>query len=404
MQSLTARLNANIWKYAVLLISNKRIFVAILGAYYLTVPGVTPEGIGVILLVASFSGFLFEIPSGYLSDKLGHKPTLILSRIFMLFSTLGFILADSQNGLIVAAVFMSLSQAFHSGTGSAFMHETLKGLGREEEYAQVMGKVSAIGFAVPVVFMVLTPFLVGVSYKAPFLLSLVVDASGLIVALLLTVPPVTPLHVEEIGNTNFLQVMREGWRFGFFRYALFFGLTSGVLFAVGGFRAAYQVFLEVPVIYFGIFFGIGRALASLLLLYSGRMKKTLSRGVYCGVGLAGYAVGILFLGLSSTTWVIVVVFIIINAYQWGMSQVNTGFMLDVITESKFKATLLSVRAQVDELVAALASYGLGLAIGYFSYRTGFMLLALGYLLLAVPVYIYILRGERSRPKVENVQV
>ncbi|OGZ06943.1 MAG: hypothetical protein A2942_01260 [Candidatus Lloydbacteria bacterium RIFCSPLOWO2_01_FULL_50_20] len=70
-------------------------------------------------------------------------------------------------------------------------------------------------------------------------------------------------------------------------------------------------------------------------------------------------------------------------------------MLEVIKESKFKATLLSVRSQVNEFVSALASYGLGLAIGYFSYRTGFVLLAVGYLLLAFPIYFFILRGGRS---------
>src|SRR3989344_3349293 len=159
-------LQGNIWKYTLLLIANKRIFVAILGAYYLTIPDVTPEGIGIILLAGSLAGFIFEIPSGYVSDKIGHKTALVLSRLFMLVSTLFFLFASNIIFLILGGVFMSMAHAFHSGTGSAFMHETLRGLKREKEYAKVMGKISSIGFAIPIVFMVLTPFLVSISFKA----------------------------------------------------------------------------------------------------------------------------------------------------------------------------------------------------------------------------------------------
>ena len=70
-------LEGNIFKYGLSLIANKRIFVAILGAYYLTVPGVTPWWIGAILLISSGMGVLFEVPSGYIADKIGHKKALV---------------------------------------------------------------------------------------------------------------------------------------------------------------------------------------------------------------------------------------------------------------------------------------------------------------------------------------
>ena len=136
-----------------------------MGAYYLTIPDVTPEGIGIILLAGSFAGFIFEIPSGYVSDKIGHKTALVMSRLFMLVSTLFFLLANNIVFLILGGILMGIGHAFHSGTGSAFMHETLRGLKRENEYAKVMGKISSIGFAVPIIFMVLTPFLVSISFK-----------------------------------------------------------------------------------------------------------------------------------------------------------------------------------------------------------------------------------------------
>jgi len=108
-------LKHNIWKYTLILIANKRIFVAILGAYYLTIPGVTPKIIGSILLAGSLSGFLFEIPSGYMSDKIGHKLTLVISRVLMLVSTIFFLVANNITFLIIGAIFLSASIAFQSG-------------------------------------------------------------------------------------------------------------------------------------------------------------------------------------------------------------------------------------------------------------------------------------------------
>jgi len=270
------KLKSNIWKYTLLLIANKRIFVAILGAYYLTIPDVTPEGIGIILLAGSLAGFIFEIPSGYVSDKIGHKAALVLSRLFMLVSTLFFLVADNIAFLILGGIFLSMSTAFHSGTGSAFVHETLRGLKRENEYAKVTGKMSSIGFAVPIILMVLTPFLVSISFKAPFLAALVVDLVGILAAFLLVTPPVSQEEIDEIKLTKFKQVVSEGHRLNFFIFALFSGIVSGALFSVGGFRAPYQLFLEVPVIWYGVLFGAGRVFASLMLAYSGKIKERIS--------------------------------------------------------------------------------------------------------------------------------
>lgn len=388
-------LQNNIWKYALLLIANKRIFVAILGAYYLTIPDVTPKIIGIILLAGSLSGFIFEIPSGYMSDKIGHKQALVTSRVLMLLSTIFFLIGGNITFLILGAIFLSASAAFHSGTGSAFMHETLQGLKREHEYAKVMGKISSIGFAVPIIFMVLVPFLVSVSYKTPFLIALVIDVIGLLAAISLVVPPVPQKHIEEIGATNFKQVLQEGYRLNYFSVALFSGIVSGTLFSIGGFRAPYQTFLEIPVIWFGVFFGIGRAFASLMLAYSGKLKKYFTLPSFYGFQLVIYTILILVLGIISSWWVVVTAFIIINAFQWGLSKIDEGYQLDIIKSSKFKATLLSTGSQIDQAVSAISSFGVGFIIERVSYQYGFLYSGIIFLIILFPLYLYLVRRYKA---------
>jgi MFS family permease len=382
-------LSGNIWKYTLLLIANKRVFAAILGAYYLTIPGVTPWWIGMLLLAGSVSGFIFEIPSGYISDKVGHKTALVFSRLAMLLATTLFLLADAVPLLIFATVFWSLGNSFFSGTGSAFMHETFRALNREEEYTHVMGKVSAIGFAVPAVLMALVPFLIEISYKAPFLVALIMDVVGLYATIALVKPPVSPEHVAEVGVTNFTQVVREGYRLKFLRYALFAGIISGVLFVVSGFRAPYQTLLEIPVIWFGVLFATGRILASGILVYSGKIKEwTGDIHVFNRYQLIIYGALLLALGLATTWWIIAMIFIVLNGLQWGLSRIQEGYHLEIISTSKFKATLLSIRAQFDEMSITVWALFLGSIIEQTSYRLGFVCLSVAFIAVMFPLYLY----------------
>ncbi|MDD9868123.1 MAG: MFS transporter [Candidatus Campbellbacteria bacterium] len=388
-------LQSNIWKYTLFLITNKRVFLAILGAYYLTIPGVTPEGIGIILLIGSFSQVIFEIPSGYLSDKIGHKTALVLSRLFMLASTLFFLFANSIGFLILGGVFMSIGYAFFGGTGNAFMYETLQALKRENEYAKIMGKISSIGLMVPIIFIVLTPFLVSISFKAPFVVALVFNVIGIIAAALLVSPSVPQEKIKEIQVTKFKQVVKEGCRLNFFVFALFSGIIAGVVFGIEGFRAPYQVFLEVPVIWYGVLFGLGRMFASLLTAYSGKIRERVSLFGFYRFQLIFYTLLILTLGFISSWQVAVATFIVIDAVRWGLNRVDNSYLIDIIKTSKFKSTLLSIQAQIIQIIAAIASFGIGFTIERLSYQYGFIYLGLIFIVILLPLYLYIVSKHKS---------
>ncbi|MDP1690118.1 MAG: hypothetical protein Q8L52_02855 [bacterium] len=394
---MQAALESNIWKYTVLLITNKRVFIAILGVYYLTIPGVTPFWIGIFLLAGNGASFIFDIPSSYIADKIGHKDAIVLSRGIIFFSTLFFLFATNVWWLIIGSILLSMGFAFLSGVGSAFMHETMRGLGRGDEYTAVMGKVSSIGFFIPAIMAVIVPFSVDISYKIPFIIMLGLDVIGFIMALSLVRPTVNPEHVAEVSETRFLDVIRQGLALRFFRIATFSGVVSAVMFAVDGFRGPYQLLLGVPVIWFGIFFGAGRALAALLLAYSGKTRHLIG-DVYSFQRAQIIVYGILFLtlGLISSPWVVVVVFVLDNALKWGFSQVDTGYQLDVIRNHKFKATLLSAGNQIQNVISMCAVAVSGILIERLGYQQAFLIFAIVFLIIQIPLHLY---TYRNRPTI-----
>lgn len=385
------KLQSNIWKHAIFLITNKRGFTAILGAYYLTIPGVTPQIIGIILLAGSLSGFLFEIPSGYISDKIGHKQALILGKVLLLLSSLLLLIANNIIILILASIFMSIAYSFFSGTGAAFMHETLSALKKEKDYTRIMGKIRSIGYLVPISLAILIPFLVNINIKFPFAVALFIDIIGLIGVFSYVKPEISQANIKEIGATNFKKILKQAYRIGFMKYALLFGVLSGFLFSVNGFRAAYQYFIEIPMIYYGIFLGVGSAIASLLAAYSGKIKDRISLNSFIAFQIIIFALLIFILGFTSLWWAVVLIFIIMFGLQHGLITINGGFMMDIIKNEKFKATLLSIPPQIQKITTAIISLGLGLIIEQTTYRFGFLITSIAFCIILILIYLYILR-------------
>ena len=74
-----------------------------------------------------------EVPSGYMSDKLGRRVTLILAAIAGVFGALAMATGDSFAVFALGQVFWGASIAFASGTDSALLYESLDADGRADE-------------------------------------------------------------------------------------------------------------------------------------------------------------------------------------------------------------------------------------------------------------------------------
>lgn len=82
-----------------------------------------------------FAAFLLEVPSGYLADRYGRRPTLILAAFLTVIACALFIVADSFSTLFFAQVLMASGMAFRSGSDSALLYDSLSTLGRAQEYS-----------------------------------------------------------------------------------------------------------------------------------------------------------------------------------------------------------------------------------------------------------------------------
>lgn len=77
---------------------------------------------------------IFEIPSGYLSDRFGRRITLIVATLFAIVAYLCFITASSFNTLAIAQVLLAGAIAFQSGSDNSILYDSLVELDQTDTY------------------------------------------------------------------------------------------------------------------------------------------------------------------------------------------------------------------------------------------------------------------------------
>ncbi len=86
-----------------------------------------------LYVVSDICTTAFEVPSGYMSDRIGRKFTLVAAAICGVAATALLVFAVGFSQFVLANVLLSAAAAFASGTDSSLLYESLKAEGRATE-------------------------------------------------------------------------------------------------------------------------------------------------------------------------------------------------------------------------------------------------------------------------------
>ena len=82
------------------------------------------------------SVFVLEVPSGYFSDRIGRRSTLLIAAGALIGSYSCFIVGAGFWWFAAGQFLLAAGIAMQSGTDTAFHYDSLRALGREREYAR----------------------------------------------------------------------------------------------------------------------------------------------------------------------------------------------------------------------------------------------------------------------------
>lgn len=166
---------------------------------------------------------VLEVPSGYFSDVIGRKPTLLISSFSFVVACFLFFFGASFGIFIVAQVFMAAGISFNSGTDVSFHYDTLATLNRESEFAPREAIVARNGFYAAAIGALLGGAIASVELRHAYGLSALAAIVTFIIVLQFREPPSHERQVQS-GRGFFNQLLqcagylRSGavrWLFGF---------------------------------------------------------------------------------------------------------------------------------------------------------------------------------------------
>ena len=189
------------------------IFLPIWIVYLTDHRGMTLTTVGIMESLFWLNVVLTEVPTGAVADRFGRRISLSLGGFLFLGSVTVFAIADNLVLLMVSYLFLGIGITMYSGASQALLFDTLRVLGRTNEFEKHMGRSEAGAF----VFMLLASGLGGplaalIGYTPTILLSCVFFAIAGCTALMLREPPrkesdyePDPLHGQPASHHDLAQ-------------------------------------------------------------------------------------------------------------------------------------------------------------------------------------------------------
>ena len=374
-------IESNIWKLnGERFLSSLWLMAPILVPYY-QANGLAASEVYLIQALCAITQLCLEVPSGYVSDVVGYKKTLLIAAIFMPLGLVVYVLSHSFWGFVLAEVFLAVGASLRSGTNSAFLFGTLREEGKERSYQKAEGTAfmfESAGYGLGNIFGGLAAL---VSLRFTFWLN--AATSFFLVPLCAMMKPVDQGHHKarsfRLHVRDFVRAIKFCGRHKIIRYAsLYMAFSTGL--NLMAYWSYYLFYTEVhfPVALFGLFM----ALSSLAAALGGKsvsfVQKKVGPTAALSIPLLA-APAFVLIGWINSLWALPL--IIFATFLWGFSVPLFRNLINEHARHHIRATLLSVEGMGERITYIAIALSLGHIIDATSVQTG--LIILGPLFLAV---------------------
>jgi len=384
---------SNIWKYyAFKFLDEFTVFLPFI-IFYFQVLGFSLGKIAILMSISAITTFIFEIPSGYVADRIGRKNSLIISTVLQLASVIFLFTSQDYLMFAVAHVFSGFANAFVSGADSALIYDSLLFLKREKEYKRIEGKARVFGELAVILSAILGSVIVIFGIRQTILVTMIGYTLLVFVTLSFKEPPraVVERHKIHVELSQLFGIIKRSLHnkrlLGLFCYSFIVVGVSNLVFMI------YQPYFratEVHLSYYGYIFAALSIFAALASWKAHYVEQKI--GVYWSLLLMPLFLVCSLIGGSLVFMWAGFMFFFLRELVRGYIFPVLGDYTNKITHSSERATVLSIGSMFSRIGFVVIST----AFGFLSDSHGIkiMLLIVGVMLLIFTVMVPILIKKR----------
>ena len=157
------------------------------------------ESLLLLEAVYYISVVMFEVPSGYLSDRFGRKPVLAISAMGFSLAALLFMFGNGFLPFLLAQVLTAVGFSFNSGSDISLHFDSLRDLGEEERFGSLEAAAERNRFLFGGLAAVLGGLAGVLDLRLVYLLTAVANGANILVVLQLREPQLSHQR-ESFGN------------------------------------------------------------------------------------------------------------------------------------------------------------------------------------------------------------
>lgn len=365
MQIENQALQANIWKlYALKATAGSYLFLPVVILFFQS-HGLSLAEIFILQSIFALTLVLCEVPSGYISDHWGRRKTAILASFLYCASVCVYGLSSGFWSLMIGEILIALGISFYSGTLEAILYDTLLELNCEQQYRKHFGEAQFYHFSSEAVGGIFGGLLASIHLTYAVWATLIPFGIGCFLAFSLYEPtrhkPQQQAHVHQIAHicSNIL-LKRSETRNIVMLHAAIASMTL-LLFWL---TQPYQEMVGLPLTLFGVMHAIIVIAGALASRYTHTVDQYISdQHFLILIGITVVA-GYLLLGSFSSLWVLPC-FIAVRI-AWGFLSPLTSDIMNRLTTSDIRATVLSIKSLFFRLLFAIVSPIVGYVVDILS--------------------------------------
>lgn len=329
----------------------------------------------ILLIQSAFSALvvLFEIPSGYFSDVVGRKRTMIAGCVLSFAGFALYSFAEGFWGFFIAEMTLGCAVSFISGTDSAIVYDSLLALGRQSEYSKFEGRLMSIGNTSEGIASIIGGLLAVISLRMPFYVETCVVFFTIPFAMMLTEPPRTKLDNSK-GN------FRAVWEIVVYAVhghaelkwlLIYSSFVNASTLTMVWFIQPYMKLVGLPLGWFGVAWAALQFSVGFFSFSAHRVEKRFGRTNVLRSLIILSVSGYVLVAVFQSLWAIA--FLLLFYFVRGLGQPTFYGYINSLISSDRRATVLSVGNLTVRLIFSCVGPVIGWIADSYSLSTAFLI-------------------------------
>lgn len=361
--------------------------------YFSRVSGSYALGLS-IFSITMISGAIFELPTGFISDKYGRVKTLIFGDTAFVIASIFYAIGFNFWILVVGAIFQGLGSAFYSGNNDALLYDNLIEAKKTEDFSEHNGKISSMSQ----ISLAISGLLGGIIAYFSFPILMWLSIIPLIICLILSLKLIEIKKISHQSSNIFIHTKQAFKNFISNFKLRQISLVSIIDFGMGEaswqFRSAF-VAIVWPIWAIGIAQILSNIGAAIGFHFSGRIiKKFTDIKILIFNKFVCKTIDLIALNFTTTLFPILMS---LTSVLFGVSQVAKNKLLQNEFTHEQRATMGSLNSLFGNIFFAIFAIILGVFADKFGPKNALIFEALASFSVFIPLY----RFKKSHEQLFN---